>query len=191
MFAVLMISVALATPTAEPPTTEEWQRIEAGEIVVRGAPNLDPPGAFAWVQLDASPDRIWQVLNDPALTASSSSAITSCSRYRDDQTPHGRAIGLHYVLNIGFTEVTYFLLRDLRPDQGWMTWELDPDHESDLVSSTGYYVLTTGRRPDTLLLTYKSQADSGRSIPRWIQQFLTGRALRGYLSAVVRAADAP
>ena len=72
-----------------------------------------------------------------------------------------------------------------------MTWSLDPSKNSDLLHTSGHYVVAEGRTPGTVLLSYKTQADSGRSVPRWIQQMLTGRALKGYLGHVKTIAEKP
>ena len=191
VFAALLTSaVAVAKPTALEPSEKEWVQIEKGEVVSRNAPELDPPGAYAWVLIEAPPEKVWDVLNDPSEAAAASGAVESVTTYIDEPTAHGKKIGLHYVLNVAWTEVTYYVIRDFRPKEGWMTWTLDPDKESDLVHTSGHYVVAPGKREGTVLLSYKTQADSGRSVPQWIQQMLTGRALKGYLGHVKKIAEA-
>ena len=185
----LLTALALAAPTPMAPTEAEWAKIQKGDVAVRSAPELDPPGAYGWIEVKAKHETVWRVLNDPKEAAAASGAVESVDVYVDEPTATGRKIGLHYVLNVAFTEVSYHVLRDFRPSENWMVWTLDPDKKSDLVVTSGHYVLAEGRTPGTLLLSYKTQVDSGRSMPKWIQQMLTGRALKGYLGHVKTIAE--
>lgn len=171
------------------PTEAEWSKVVTGAVVSRNAPELSPPGAYAWVEVKASSDKIWDVINDPAEAAAASGAVESVDKYLDEKGPEGRRIGLHYVLNVAWTEVSYHVLRDFRRDQGFMTWTLDPSKKSDLVHTSGSYVIKEGRTPGTVLLIYATQTDSGRNVPTWVTNMLTGRALKGYLGHVKTIAE--
>lgn len=190
MFTALLLSVSFAAPTTVDPTADEWAKLQAGEVVVRSAPDLVPPGAYGWVEVKASDAVIWEVLNDPEVAKGAGGAVQSVEKYLDQSTGSSRQVGLHYVLNVAWTEVEYFVLRDLRPAESRMTWTLDPSKSSDLVATTGSYHLTAGRTPGTRLLSYATQTDSGRNVPQWIQDLLTGKALRGYLGHVDTTAEA-
>ena len=91
---------------------------------------------------------------------------------------------------VAWTDVSYYVLRDFRPTEGWMTWTLDPDQTSDLLHTSGHYVVAPAKAPGTVLLSYKTQADSGKQVPQWITQMLTTRALKGYLEHVRKASEA-
>lgn len=187
----LLMSVSMAAkPAHVPPSETEWAEVVEGKAVTRGAPDLSPPGAYGWVEIEATPDQIWAVLNNPSVAVEASGAVTSCDKYLDEPTATGRRIALHYVLNVAWTEVSYHVMRDFRPGEGVMTWRLDDTKDNDLVSSSGHYVLLPGKTAGHTLLVYQSQADSGRRIPQWIQQSLSQRSLRKYLSFVRDAAEA-
>jgi len=186
----LLSTLAFAAPTFVPPTDAEWAKIESGSVVSRSAPELVPPGAFAWVEIEASADDIWAVLLDPAQAVEASGSVTSCKMYRDEPNGAGRTIGLDYLLTVAWTDISYHVLRDFQPGEGWMTWTLDPAYDNDLVSSSGFYRIDPGHTAGHLLLSYRTQADSGRRIPAWIQQFLSGKALKGYLGFVQKKAEA-
>ena len=181
--------LAMAAPEAVPPTEAEWAKIAAGSVVTRAAPDLDPPGAYGWVEIEASPDAIWATLLDPVVAVEASSAVTACTVYRDETVGEGRLVGLAYELTVAWTDISYSVVRDFRPRQGWMTWSLDPAREHDLRHSSGFYVLTPGRTAGHVLMSYGTQTDSGRRIPAPIQQFLTGKALKNYLGNIQRAAE--
>lgn len=182
-------AAAQAAPTAVAPTADEWKKLEKGEVVTRNAPDLSPPGAYAWVVVEAEPAEMWAVLNDPSQAVEASGSVDSCERYLDEPTPNGRKIGLAYTMTVAFTEVKYSVVRDFRPDAGWMTWTLDPDRTHDLKESTGHYVVEPGKTEGTLLLSYQTQTDIGRNVPTWVTQMLTGRALKGYLEHMKTVAE--
>ncbi len=190
MLTSFALASALAAPATVDPTTEEWGKLQAGEVVVRSAPDLVPPGAYGWVEVKATDPVIWDVLNDPEVAKGAGGAVQSVEKYLDESVAGSRKVGLHYVLNVAWTEVEYFVLRDLRPAESRMTWTLDPSKASDLVATTGSYLLASGRTPGTRLLSYATQTDSGRNVPQWIQDMLTGKALRGYLGHVDATAEA-
>lgn len=190
MLIALLTAIALAAPSTVDPTDQEWAKLQAGEVVVRTAPDLVPPGAYGWVEVKASDAVIWEVLNDPAVAKGAGGAVQSVEKYLDQSSGDTRKVGLHYVLNVAWTEVEYFVLRDLRVSESRMTWSLDPSKTSDLVATTGTYLLSTGRTPGTRLLAYATQTDTGRNVPQWISDMLTGKALRGYLGHVDATAEA-
>ena len=185
-----LLTLALAGPhEARSPTESEWTQLQAGQVVTSPLPDLDPPGALAFVEIQATPDQVWAALNDPEETVEGTPSVTACTRYKLEQTATGQSIGLHYVLSVAWTEIEYLVLRDLRPAEGWMTWTLDPDKDSDLVHTSGTYRVLPGRSPDHQLLVYVSQVDSGRRVPAAISNFLTGRALKTYLGHVQTIAE--
>ena len=190
MLLTLLLSVALAVPGTRAPTEKEWVRLQAGDVVTQARTDLEPSGAMGFVEIEAPAQTIWAVINDPKETVASSGSVTSCERYLRQDTPTGESIGLHYVLNVAWTEISYYILRDFRPSEGKMTWTLDPAKRSDLAHTSGLYVVQPGRSPDHTLVVYVSQVDSGRRLPAAISQFLTGRALKGYLKHIQTASEA-
>jgi hypothetical protein len=181
----LIAALSVLSAVAAQPTEAEWAKLVAGDVVTRMAPELEPDGAYGWVEIAAPPERIWAALTDPAVAVAASSAVKECTAYLDEPLPGGgRRVGWAYTLNVALSEVRYHLIRDLRPAEARMTWTLDPSRDNDLVLSTGSYGIGPGRTAGKALLTYESQLDSGRRIPAWIQQFLAGRALVSFLDRV-------
>ena len=190
MLLTLLLPVALALPSTREPTDKEWSRLQAGDALTLTRSDLEPSGAMGFVEIEAPAATIWSVINDPKETVASSGSVTSCERYLREDTPTGESIGLHYVLNVAWTEITYSVLRDFRPSEGRMTWSLDPSKANDLAHTSGLYTLHPGRSPGHTLVIYVSQVDSGRRVPAAISQFLTGRALKGYLKHIQVASEA-
>lgn len=69
----------------------------------------------------------------------------------------------------------------------WAVSTLDPTKENDLVSVyASYQVLetATGSR-----IIYRSQSDSGRSVPQWIKRWLANNALKDQLTGIRARAE--
>lgn len=174
-----------APPQLSEPTEAEWTELLQGEAVARGDTSMAPAGAWAWVEVEAPAAEIWKILTDPAESVAASSSVTAVTLYREEARPGGgRLLGYRYDMTVAWTDIHYHVLRELDPAAGHMTWSLDPTMSSDLIVSQGHYALRPGRTSGHLLLHYKSQADSGKKIPTWLQQWLSNKALVDYLEFI-------
>ena len=173
---------AFARPSPPAPTAEQAAEMAKGEIVLVDDPT-DDDSMYAYMTIDAPRETVWKALNDAALIESSSSTITQCKPYVDETASGVRTIKLHYILNVAWTEVVYFIHRQHHVDEHYLEWTLDKDKESQLVVADGYYVLDEPS-PGKTTLIYWSKSDSGRRVPGWIKDLLTGKALKGWLETV-------
>ena len=184
--------VAWAGRPAIPEMSEsEVQKLSQGKVVIRDDPGpSDLTGVQGLVEIAASREAIWDVLLDLELIRDANNSVKSLDGYRDEVGPDGtRYIGLHYVLGVMMTEVEYYTLREFHREEDYLTWALDPDFDSDVKATQGHYVLYPGKTPGTQLLVYLTRVDSGRKIPAWIQEYLTGRTLKSYLDFVKTASE--
>ncbi|MCO4743384.1 MAG: hypothetical protein KC912_01260 [Proteobacteria bacterium] len=173
---------AMAAKPAIPSLTEdESSAVAKGDVVLRDDPN-DPQAMYAFVEIAAERSKVWLALNDADLIESSSGTISQCDPYTDVTENGVRTIKLHYILNVAWSEVVYYIHRQHHTTEDYLEWTLDPDKTSDLVQADGYYVLT--ERDGKTLLVYWAKTNSGRRVPAWIKDMLTGRALKGWLDTV-------
>ncbi|TNE87679.1 MAG: hypothetical protein EP330_17545 [Deltaproteobacteria bacterium] len=182
-FALALSAPALAgrpTPPALP--TEHADDFASGDVVLVDDPN-DGDAMYAYLSIDAPRDKVWEALNNPALIESSSSTITQCKPYQDETASAVRTIKLHYILSVAWSEVTYYIHRQHHIGENYLEWTLDRDKQSDILVADGYYVLEEPS-PGKTHLIYWSKSVSGRKVPAWIRDMLTGRALKGWLDTV-------
>ena len=191
LLAVLFMSLGspvFARPLAPSLTESETATVQKGDIAMRDDPS-DSDAMYAFMSISASPEDIFAALNNPKLIASSSSSITGCEPYGDVTEDGVRKIKLHYTLQVAWSEVTYYIAREHHINEGYLSWTLDPERQSDIVQADGYYVLKP-QEDGTTLLVYWAKTVSGRKVPGWIRDMLTGRALKGWLEAVKKESEA-
>jgi hypothetical protein len=183
LVAILLFAMpAMAAKPAIPALTEdESAAIANGEVVLRDDPS-DAEAMYAFVEIAAERSKVWKALNDADLIESSSSTISQCEPYADVTDAGVRTIKLHYILNVAWSEVVYYIHRQHHTTEDYLEWTLDADKTSDIVQADGYYVLS--ERNDKTLLVYWAKTNSGRKVPAWIKDMLTGRALKGWLDTV-------
>ena len=58
-----------------------------------------------------------------------------------------------------------------------MTWALDQEAEHDIADTTGSWAVVPLEGAQATLVRYRSWVDSGRSVPRFVEAFLTERSL--------------
>ena len=181
-------SPALAAPHAPVLTESEQATVGKGDIAMRDDP-ADSDAMYAFMSITAPPEKIFAALNNPELIASSSSSITGCTPYEDVTEEGVRKIKLHYTLQVAWSEVTYYIAREHHVAEGYLSWTLDPNKQADIVQADGFYVLKPQDDGSTLLV-YWAKTISGRKVPGWIRDMLTGRALKGWLEAVKKESEA-
>lgn len=175
-------------PSAPVLSTDDAASVASGNIVLIDDPN-DDEAMYAYMDIAADRETIWKALNDADLIESSSSTITQCDAYSDLTDAGVRTIKLHYVLNVAWSEITYFIRRHHHTDENYLEWTLDPDKESELLLANGYYMLDDQGAGKTRL-TYWSKTQSGRRVPAWIKDMLTSRGLKGWLDTVKTTSEA-
>lgn len=181
--ALLLTTPALGgKPTPPAMAAEHAEAFERGDVVLVDDPQ-DSDAMYAYLSINAPRETVWKALNDAALIESSSSTITQCTPYVDETEGGVRTIKLHYVLSVAWSEVTYYIHRQHHIEENYLDWTLDKDKTSDILVADGYYVLEE-LGPSRTRLIYWSKSVSGRRVPAWVRDLLTGRALKGWLGTV-------
>ena len=169
-------------------SVDDAASVAAGDIVLIEDPN-DDEAMYAYMDIAADRDTIWKALNDADLIESSSSAVTQCNAYSDLTHAGVRTIKLHYVLNIAWSEVTYYIRRQHHTNEHYLEWTLDPEKDSEILLTNGYYVLEDQGASKTRLI-YWAKTQSGRRVPGWIKDLLTNHGLKGWLDTVKTTSEA-
>lgn len=171
------MAAALAAP---PPLDSATQAsLDAGGIVMM--PADAGATARAMVKIQATPDRVWQVISDPVHIRSSTRSVKQLVVHQDQVRADGkREQHLGYTLKVAFTEVHYNVIRVYDFDAGHMTWTLDDSRDNDIVATDGRFALSPTADGGTLFV-YEVRLDSGRKLPSWLQDELTESSLKRFL----------
>lgn len=177
---ILMLGAVLAAPPPLPALdAATWTLLDAGEIVM--LPDERGAATRALVKIAAPPERVWDVVSDPAHIRSSTRSVKRLDVHMDTLRPDGvREQRLGYVLKVAFSEVQYNVIRLYDTDAGTMTWTLDDSRDNDILATTGSFTLNATADGGTLF-SYEARLDSGHSLPRWIVNELTESSLKRFL----------
>jgi len=190
-------SVAAAAPQVPPcPALTEAQQAEvaAGEVVVfatREDPDSTVATARGIVEIRADHDEIFAILASEAHSENASKAMKNCTIQTEQRiAPDHRRMTVTYQMKVGPTEIQWTVDRDLYEGNGLLEFEINEDYDNGIAWTGGYYAMHPGSSPDHTLVVYVSNLDSGRRIPRWLEEDLTQGSLRRYLAYLKSAAEA-
>lgn len=178
--------VLLAAPArgADPGlTAEQRAALDQGEILVVASAGQGM-ASQAWARIDAEPTAIWDLVSDPEHLRASSGSIKELVVNGERTLADGRVEQrLGYVIQAGFTDIRYSVIRVYDRAANRMSWTLDPAFDSDIQATNGVFTLYP--QPDgSTLFRYQIAVDSGRSVPEWIQQHLTTSGIKRFLRYV-------
>jgi len=170
----------------------QQEKIRAGQFCLLSARDEDDETARIQgvLEIDATDAEIWEIILDPASVQDSAKAMKEVELLRDETLASGqRQLDLSFFLKVGPTEIRYHARRDYYPDQNHMTFEMDTSKDNDIDWTEGSYTtfegLTEGRR----LLLYSLVIDTGRNVPKWLEEDLTESSLKRYLLYVKKKAE--
>jgi hypothetical protein len=84
-------------------------------------------------------------------------------------------------LKVGWTEIRYHSAREYRAAEQYLTWVLDKDKPNDIEWTEGSYSTWPGAQPGTTVFLYKARIETGKAIPKWLEEHLTESSLKKYL----------
>jgi hypothetical protein len=192
----LMSSSAHAATKPACPELDEQQRAQlaAGEVVAwatRDDPDSSVATATGVVEIRGTEQQIFEVLCSEAHSVASSKAMQECRIEKDERpAPNHRRLTVTYKMKVVTQEFQWTVVRDLYEGQGLLTFEIDPDYDNDIAWTAGQYSIYPGQSADTVLVVYVSNLDSGRRIPRWVEEELTQGSLKRYLRYLKTATEA-
>ncbi len=194
--ASVVLAPARAATKPECPVLSEQQKaaLAAGEVVVwssREAANGDVASATGVVEIRGTEAEIFAVLCSEAHSVAASKAMKEC-RIEKDERPAAdhRRLTVTYRMKAVGSEFQWTVVRDVYEGRGLLTFEISPDHENDIAWTAGQYSIYPGQSADTVLVVYVSNLDSGRRIPRWVEEELTQGSLKRYLRYLKTATEA-
>lgn len=186
ILAAASLSVADAAPAPAAPalTAAEMAHLDRGEVVIRPPPSVHEQ-AVGIVDIAATPEQVWSVILDFPARVASVSVLKSIEVYAPESDPEG--LGATFHLRVLGSDVIYHLRYDIDRAQNYCTFTLDPERTHDIVTASGSYqvfALPDGKQR----LVYRSQTDTGRYVPGFVQKMLTNESLRSQLEEMQRRA---
>lgn len=130
------VAVKFASPAPTPLSEAEEVQLAAGEAVRKQVRSATGGRGIAIMDVHASVDRIWAVIQDFSSYPNWIDNLKSTSVY-GSQTGH---ILVEFQLSVMGMGVTYYIDHSVYKDKGYMTWQLDYTRESDIDDSTGYWL---------------------------------------------------
>jgi len=169
----------------------DWAALESGQVVTaqenaEAADTHAEPEAGPKTEVVASgilpqrPADVWAALVDFAAWSRwmPNSAEATVRERRGDEVWLSRRI------DVLWTSVRYGVVWTLAPALGLARWRLDPFVPHDIADTRGYWQLTPLEGGRATLVRYQAAIDSGRAVPRLVEEALTRRSLPGLVSGL-------
>lgn len=195
---LLAATLLLLGAKAEPPVIDDKARarLDAGKVALiaehdrsDGASTM--ASVLGLVEIDAPVERVWEILLSRQHLVDSSGVVKSVVHYGEstDDGDH-YSFGLKFELKVGFSTLDYWVRRDLRRSEETLSWLIDADKPNDLKYTEGSYTVYPSPNEGRIWLVYRARIQSGKAIPRWLEEDLTENSLTSYLSYVKKHAEA-
>lgn len=189
---VLLPSLALAAKPTMPSLSEKDEaRLAEGKLVLRTAHSSTGEGSgtiTGVIDIDATPAEVWKILLDFEDIPNSSAAVKEATRYHDAPAGSGRAIDMAYMLKVAWVEIRYHVHHDYFAGDQYLVWNLDKAKSNDIVDTTGSFSTWPGSSGRTRFL-YNTSINTGRNIPKWVEEDLSESSLKSYIKYVKKKAE--
>lgn len=189
--AALAFAKAPEIPQAIPTfSSKEQALLDQGKPVKRAETFTLPEGGRAgrgvvYIRIDAPPEKIF-------------AQILSYDHYKEfyPHVAHSELYkheGNHYFTRftlklVGVISVTYHCRHVYSPDEHTITWNLDPTKKNDINQTIGFWKAWP-LGPNKSLLAYSIFVDSGRSIPKIVEDMATGYGLKKVAQCMKRRVE--
>ena len=185
--------VAQAARPDLPTLSEAHEKtIEEGKFCLISSHETDGETAHitGLMEIDASDEKIWEIILDPDSVLKSAKAMKEVTLTRDEVVADGhRELEVSFLIKVGLSEVRYHVVRHYHAADHHMTFEMDRSKDNDIDWTEGSYTTYDGLTAGQRLLVYTLVIDTGRNVPQWLEEDLTGSSLKRYLLYVKKAAE--
>ncbi len=186
MVAMMTTAAPAAVPDAPPEpvvlTEQEQKQLGKGKIPVRFDDSGTGGGVLGVIDIAAPPDDVWAAVMDVKARVGEISGLKEANIYTDTPTKKG----VQWVLSVIGTRVQFNVLYDLDESKRWCRYRLDTSKENDLVDVQGAYQIYEVDGKSRLI--YRSETDSGRSVPGFIKRWLASDSLTEQLEGIAARA---
>jgi hypothetical protein len=180
------ISTKFNNPSKTTLSDSDKQTLASGKPVLKQVKEGNGGRGIAVFDVQANEQIVWDVITSYSSYPKWIDEISQAKTYVNN----GTNIYVDFIISSYGVDVQYYIKHLYRPDQGYLTWELDYSRQSDLDDSTGYW------------LVYPSPIDSSKTrveysvdlrvqdwIPGFIQKMLAESGLEDASQWVKRESE--
>ena len=169
------ISERFSNPKPTPLTTEEVATLASGKAVRRQVRTGSKVRGIAIMDIDASPEKIWDVIVD---YNGYSNWIDNLDRTKIYGGDKASGFLVEFEVSVLGLDVVYYIDHDFYPDKGYLSWQLDYSKESDVDDSTGYWlVYPSPSKPGASRLEYSVDLRLKGWVPGIVENMLANKGL--------------
>lgn len=165
-------------------SAEDEAKLAAGQMVQKQGQTGNGGHAVAFMNINATPDKVWSKIINFASYPSWVDNVTSCTVYKHE----GSFYYVDFVLSVMGIGVQYYIKHDYQPSQGYMTWTMDYSRLSDLDDSVGYWRVTAVS-PTVSRLEYSVDIRFKGWIPGFVQDMISTKGLTTATSWVKKQSE--
>jgi len=156
----------------------EWQALTEGKVVTTTVGDAHAGGGTqstneASTIIPYPPAEVWSVVTD----FESRPRFVPGNKEAQIVRRVGNRVWIAEHLRILLINVRFVVISTLEPEQGVVTWVIDRNAPHDIADTTGSWTVVPLEGGQTTLVRYRTWIDTGRSVPRFVEDFLTKRSL--------------
>lgn len=156
----------------------DWQALMQGKVVTTAIRETRAGGTVqstneASAIIPYPPAEVWSVVTD----FESRPRFVPGNKEAQIVRREGNRVWIAEHLRVLLINVRFVVISTLEPEQGTVTWVIDRDAPHDIADTTGSWTVVPLEGGQATLVRYRTWIDSGRSVPRFVEDFLTKRSL--------------
>ena len=168
----------------------EQATLDRGNFVKRHEKLFDEDGnkggkGIAYMIVSRPVQKVWDQVLDFDRYHQFFPSVKKCKIYRQEDND----IYSEFILSIGFViRIHYFIKHTFFPDQSRMIWEVDATKKNDFKQSIGMWTAWP-LDGDKSLVGYTVQIDSGRPVPKIIEDLAAASGLNKVMEALKKRVE--
>lgn len=180
------VSTKFTAPVPTILTAQEKATLTSKGAVRKQIKHASGGRGVAIMDVNAAPEKVWAVINDFPSYPNWIDEMDTIDVYAKS----GSHTKVHFILNVLFMDVEYWIDHTMRPESNSLTWELDYSKHSDLDDSTGYWmVYPSPDNPGNTRVEYTVDIRLSGWVPGVVQEMLANKGLEQATTWVKKQAE--
>lgn len=174
-------------------TEEEWADVLKGEVVtkavvppeVKGKEEERTGNVLVTAIINHPPQKLWELM----LQFEKYGEFLPKVEKMEVRGRNGNTTLVYHQLGIMWVDIGYTLAMTADKGMGRISWVLDKTFENDIKDTTGFYEFVPYDGGKKTMVSYQTWADTGRSVPKFVEDFLTKKTSPKILRNIRSRAD--